>query len=488
VDRLAGQPLPMENSKNAPSTTLKTGRLAPKELVWFVIGVLVLGVPLWWLFRNNSRVKIEQYHPQDSAASDTVIEIMFDTAMSEVSVREHFSIVPSVVGELTWPSARHLQFVPAAPLPTDTQYTVTLKAGAASQDHKKTLKDDLHFSFRVRWPQVIFLGPASAAAPNLYLLDVASKRVRQLTNVTSGILDYAASLDGQWIAYATRREGNLSDIWVLNLATQETIQLTNCADVEADCENPAWHPDGGRITYSRRELSVSSGRAHTSRVWVVDLATRTSKLLFDDIEFEGCCPKWAPSGVRIAIFTSNPLGVLVYDFPSNKSVFVATEQGLVGGTFAADGSRLIYPVLRLGPAGSSYYQHFQMISFDTFGEDEATDELLSGPIEAPVEDIQAAFHPDGRRVALVRRYLDSRYAIETQVYILNLTTRTVEPVTDDPHYSNGAISWSVDGNLLLMQRYTESPNQSGLSIWVYVVSTGELRMIYSDGFLPQFLP
>lgn len=384
-------------------TPEKQARFALKDSLWLIIGVLAIGLPLWWLSRDKNDDSIDQ--PPDG-------------------------------------------------------------------------------------PQIIFLGPASAASPNLHLLTIGSTKAEPITDVPGGILDYAISPDGQWAAYAAQRRGILSDIWAVNLQSHQSIQLTNCVDAEASCDNPSWHPSSAQIAYTRREYSQSSGRAYTDRVWVVDLATRTAKLLFDDVEQEGCCPKWSPVGERIALFAPNPQGVLVYDFPAARNVFIPTGQGLVGGAFSPDGSRLIYPVLRIGAAGGSYYQHFQMAHFGNFGEQDPIGQLISGAQDAPVEDLQAAFHPDGQHVALVRRRLDSGYTIESQIYILDLATQTVQQITSDPAYSNGSISWNSDGDLLLMQRYQENPEtgRGDLSIWVYRVSTGELQKVYDDGFLPKFVP
>src|SRR5690606_7727119 len=126
-------------------------------------------------------------------------------------------------------------------------------------------------------------------------------------------------------------------------------------------------------------------------------------------ELEGCCPKWSPSGERIAIARTYPQGILVYDFPTQKNLFINTQQGLVGATFSPSGDRLIYPTLELNAINANFYQSLEMVNFGVFGTDDPTISLISNNDEGAIEYIQAAFHPDGQKIAYVRRYADWRY-------------------------------------------------------------------------------
>jgi dipeptidyl aminopeptidase/acylaminoacyl peptidase len=105
-----------------------------------------------------------------------------------------------------------------------------------------------------------------------------------------------------------------------------------------------------------------------------------------------------------------------------------------------------------------------------------------------VSDHQAAWNPDGKSLAVTRRYLDKRLVCEPQVYLVDPTTTDAQPLIVDPMYTHGAIGWNPAGDQLVVQRYpcTEPDGQPG--IWVYDLQTKDLRMVAKNGYIPQWLP
>jgi len=83
----------------------------------------------------------------------------------------------------------------------------------------------------------------------IYLLDLHSGVLANLTNSPSAEFQPAWSPDGQRIAFVSNREGR-GEIHVLTLATGETVRLTDTGGW-----GPAWSPDGRLIAYyaGRRE-------------------------------------------------------------------------------------------------------------------------------------------------------------------------------------------------------------------------------------------
>jgi dipeptidyl aminopeptidase/acylaminoacyl peptidase len=239
------------------------------------------------------------------------------------------------------------------------------------------------------------------------------------------------------------------------------------------------------VAYTREELDPALDPINTKRAWVVPLDTRESRLLLDDPGAKASAPEWSPVGERVAVVLGEPPGILVYDFPTDQGVFIQTAQG-VAGIFSPDGKRFIYPKLAFGAAGATYYTHLGMVDLEAVGEQREVE--LSGGAESPVDDLQAAFHPDGTHLAIVRRYLDNRYTEGGQVYWLDATTLEATPLVVDPAHTHGAISFSQDGRLLLMQRYNLTARRDPPEIWLYVLPTHEMRQVVVDGFLPKFLP
>ncbi|NDJ85032.1 MAG: hypothetical protein GYB66_04015 [Chloroflexi bacterium] len=462
-------------------------RLALRDLVWIALFLGLLGGAALLLWLDQGNVSIDSYGPTGLSSSNAVIEISFGATMDRESVEDRFSIAPGVTGGVEWQTDRTLRYVPSEPLIPDQRYEVRIEPGARSLDGERTLESALVFEFRVKWPSIVFLGPSTAAVTDLMRLDPQTGAVDTLTNSEGGVVDFAISPDGEWIAYSERRSGTRSEIRALNLTSRQDIQMTNCIDAQATCRAPSWRADSRQITYTRRELDQDSTWANTERIWSVDLQSRQSQLLFDDPGIEAHYARWSPVGERIALALADPPGVLVYDFPSESSIFMPSEQGLVG-QWSRDGQALTYPVLQIGGAIARSYTHIELARFGDFSDEQANITSLSGERETPVEDIQASFRPNSTQLALTRRYLDSRFTEGTQVFLADTATGEVEELIYNPEYSHGAISWSQEGNLLLMQRsHLASPDRH-IELWVYVMSTGDYRMIHDNGYLPQFLP
>ena len=74
----------------------------------------------------------------------------------------------------------------------------------------------------------------------------------------------AISPDGTKVAYMSARRGEAPNIWMMDLATRQALQLT---DDEGFDSAPSWSPDGRRIAYSRDRPGDTGYRT-------IDIATR----------------------------------------------------------------------------------------------------------------------------------------------------------------------------------------------------------------------
>ncbi len=335
---------------------------------------------------------------------------------------------------------------------------------------------------------IVFLGPSSAPNPNIMRLTIETGHIQKLTNVEDGVLEYTVSPDMQWIAYTRRVTGRITDIWLLNIETMQTIQLTNCREAQASCSTPSWRNDSQTVAYTRRELDPESGWAYTERVWLVDVASRQSRPLFDDFNVQGRYPVWSPTSAQIAFSLIDPSGILIYDFPSQETLFIPSQQGLTG-IFTPDGQQFAYPALRFGQALQRYYTHIELVKLPQFGaetSDSPTVQRLSGELEAPIEEGQIAFHPIKPQAAIARRYLDSRYTQGNQLYLIDLNTKITTPLVVEADYNHAAISWHPTENWLLYQR-NAIEDTTHIELWLFNIDTNETQLIYDDGFMPKFL-
>jgi Tol biopolymer transport system component len=451
------------------------------RLIGAIMVALILAIAVVVALGNNVGVRVESYAPQQTARNDSTIRIRFFDLMQTDTVESRFSVTPPLKGELKWVGQRELVFTPAQALASGETYTVRLERGAQSRGGTATLKEALVFSFRVRLPRVLYLAPATSQRRNLYLQDLNTGEIRQLTDLEWGLADYAVSPDGQYLAYTAYTEAGTSDIWLYSLATGAVAQLTNC--VNASCGAPTWRPDGTQIAYEREEYDVALGQVGARRVWLVDVLSAQSALLFADTQITGHSPRFSPTGNRLAMFSTNPPGILIYDFVAENRVFIENLQGVVGD-FSPDGHQLVYPILVRGVVGETFYSQLELVDLL-----ENRRQQVTGTPEIPIEDTSAVWRPtNGRQLVVARRYLDNRYTEGAQAYLLDLETAEVSPLVVDAAYSHGDFHWSPDGGLLVMQRFNRVTPGARPEIWLYNMTTQDLTQLAQDAYFPSCIP
>jgi Tol biopolymer transport system component len=395
--------------------------------------------------------------------------------MNQPSVEERFRIEPEVSGTFRWNGPREIVFQPDAPLAFGETYTVQIASGAQSENGS-SLQDDLRFSFTVDFPRVVYL----SADRNLIMVDLNTSDAVPLIDSEFDIADYAVDATGNLIAHTLVHEDGTSDIWVHNLTRGRSTQITDCQN--AACIAPAWNADGTQIAYEREEFDELFGQVAARRIWVVDLATARSRLLFDDTQITGHSPEYPPMGTRFAMFATNPPGILVYDFVDGSQIIIESLQG-VTGNFSSDGRQLIYPLLVMGDVPQTFFTQLEMLDLNSLQRIAVT----GTPADA-IEDRGGFWrpgHPD--ELAVLRRYLTDNYTDGPQVYLMNVESGEVTPLVVDPDYDHSSLVWSADGNLLLMQRFNRAIQGARTEIWLYDLRSQELQMIANDAFLPGFV-
>jgi TolB protein len=132
--------------------------------------------------------------------------------------------------------------------------------------------------------QMVFVSDrASAGLPVLYLSNSDGSDVEKLDLPDMGyVVDPAWSPNGQLLAFSWRRPDGNYDIYAMDLASRQLVQLTRDAGRN---ERPSWAPDG-------RHLVFESTRTGTKQIWsMLADGSEPRQLTFQG---QNESPNWSP--------------------------------------------------------------------------------------------------------------------------------------------------------------------------------------------------
>jgi dipeptidyl aminopeptidase/acylaminoacyl peptidase len=183
---------------------------------------------------------------------------------------------------------------------------------------------------------------------HIFVVDLATKQIRQLTqgNFDEHSIDW--SPDGKEILFVSNREPNQDeffnyDIFALRFADGSIRRLTATESNEYD---PLWSPDGKRIVFrgTRRGLTDRETTMEDAHVWTMNADGTDRREIGAALDARQGSPRWAPDGSAVYFTVQERGSIHLVRLPmaGGKPDRVVNDIGSVGGWSVAKDGTLAY--------------------------------------------------------------------------------------------------------------------------------------------------
>jgi dipeptidyl aminopeptidase/acylaminoacyl peptidase len=299
---------------------------------------------------------------------------------------------------------------------------------------------------------------------NLWIADIASGDLRQLTSAKKSSTGADWSPDGKWIAFLSDRPAQISgstadkkQLYVISADGGEAQQLSKS---ETDVGGFAWAPDSRRIAFAAAdpepktlkdrkekygEYSVVHADYQMAHLWTIDLPDGTTnaapeaKRLTEGEAFSVGSFAWSPDGTRMAFsaqqdpdlissFSNDIYIVMVADKAVKK--IVSTPGPDTNPKWSPDGKRIAYQTA----AGSKYF-YYTNGRIAVVPADGGTPEVVTAAFDEDADLID--WGPDGI-------YFEAVQKTYAHVFRVNPETKVVEKLDTPDHAVAFGFSFARD--------------------------------------------
>jgi len=228
---------------------------------------------------------------------------------------QHFTDTPQDVEDFVWsPDSARLVLILRDPSEEELAAAKAKdegKEGAEDKDKNKKPKTKKPWVIDRLQFKVDEIGYLDRRRTHLYVLELATKA---LTQITSGAYDDAQpawSPDGRLIAFASNRSKpdpdrtyNV-DIWVVAANnTDKGAQLTQVTTNPGEDSSPAWSPDGKLIAYTT-QLDPHLFQYATHHVAVSSASGGAARVLTQSFDRNATGPRFSPDGTAISFIADD---------------------------------------------------------------------------------------------------------------------------------------------------------------------------------------
>jgi len=314
--------------------------------------------------------------------------------------------------------------------------------------------------------QVIYLNADENNHKQLFSVDAAGAHPLKLTDTANGVVDFAISPDQKRIIYIEQTEDFEYNLLLMDLIGKESQLVISCKP--AICGQPIWSPDGKHIVY---EYMTLDGGA--SSLWWLDLASGKAQPVFQEERLPGSNPRWSPNGEWLSYAT--PEGIRLYHLESGESRLIKNLLGAAVQWSPDSKSILLRDVIIKN----------ERFLTQLFLYDLSSETITNLNANERMENILAAWSPDGTSIAVVRR--DLTIPRGDQIWIMRADGSDAHALTDAPAVLHGSLNWSADGKYILYDLYLLDSFPLTSELEMVNITSKKVISLKITGFNPKWV-
>jgi TolB protein len=278
-------------------------------------------------------------------------------------------------------------------------------------------------------------GVGSVSSQEAFIMNPDGSGRRQLTHENGLVLGAVISPDGKEAAFARRGAGQ-GEIFVMDIKSGHTAQVTNMSAMGMGVRVPSWSPDGRRLIFTS-----FTGRG----LWVINIDGTGLTRLLDDSE-SAWGPSWSPTGDKIVFVSDRDGTAEIYVMNADGTNPVRLTRGAVSKAgalwflhpqWSPDGHKIAFTSDRDGN------REIYVMNADGSG--------LTRLTRNQHDDGHPSWSPDGTQIVYMSKPLD-----HMQIFVMNADGSSKRPLTESSaKVFNVFPSWGV-----VAPAPTENPKSS----------------------------
>ena len=324
-----------------------------------------------------------------------------------------------------------------------------------------------------------FVSTRADGYANIWLLDIASGKYRNLTPGAFASLRPSWSPDGAWIAFSSDRDaapGAFPGQWEMLQSTGIYVvhpdgtglrRITRAGGVAG---SPSWSADGKRILfYETDEVGAFLAKSARSRTEIVSIDMATGeRVQYTASNETKLSPKWLSGGrIGYAVRSTAPDTEGLKIWYPNRKIDTIVKGRVRNPSWSADGTQVVYERV-LQPASTEHL-------VPTASRDPEFDLVLSEPFPS--------FSPDGARLLYSEYGATGTSAGDTTVKIMRADGGDMKTLYRRDGFTSYDSVWSPAGDLIAfcLGRYFRTPGTPGGQIVLINPDGTGLRVLADDG-------